>query len=92
MCMHTHMSKQIHKSNLDMTGALYSIDAYIPNMIIKVLQLGKPGKGYKGGILFVILLQPHVSLYLNKIVIEYPEALKKLNKRQHTNFLDYITF
>ena len=38
MCMHTHMSKQIHKSNLDMTGALYSIDAYIPNMIIKVLQ------------------------------------------------------
>ena len=56
------------------------------------MQLGKPDKGYKGDILFVILLQPHVSLYLNKIVIEYPEALKKWNKRQHLNFSDYITF
>ena len=46
----------------------------------KILQLGKPGKGYKGGILFVILLQLHVSLYLNKTVIEYPETLKKMEQ------------
>lgn len=36
--MHTLMTKQIHKSNLDMTGAFYNIDVYILNMISKVLQ------------------------------------------------------
>lgn len=81
-CTHTWVSKSIRVIWMWLVHCIILIPIFRIWLLqfCKILQLGKPGKGYKGGILFVILLQLHVSLYLNKTVIEYPETLKKMEQ------------